>query len=839
MVSYLSIALPLPVQKVFTYRYEYDRNPASLLGCRALVPFGKRILTGVIVGLGEPVQGMKDIIEILDETPFFTEQMLQLTRKMADYYLCSWGEALKGGIPRGMTPQSVMHVELIHRPSPEELRSMQKRAPKRAALLGLLMDHSGPLTEVYLEKMLKTGSVSDQLDALENAGVILTKRNIAPSAKPRMQSMIYVSDVLMNNHLALKELLNHLDKASPKQAAILSHVYLHQQTHGSGLPINEVKATLNLQSTSPIQTLCSKEILIQKKEEYSPDSSDVRDSLARRDESLLTMTMEQQHAHAMIHSALYGKETKTFLLHGITGSGKTLVYIQAIRSALSLDKDCLLLVPEISLTPQLVDRFSATFGDLIAVLHSKMTNQERYEHWRKIRSGKARIVIGARSALFAPFRDQRLGLIIVDEEHESSYKQEAPAPRYNARDFAVVRGAIEQVVTILGSATPSMESMYNAQQGKYHYLHIPSRADGATLPKIECIDIREHRKRGTMQGSFSEELLQSLIHRVIKKEGTILFHNRRGFARFQECLDCGHIPMCKHCSVSLTLHKHSGMVRCHYCGYSEKSLHSCSVCGGSDIKEAGTGTQKVEEELQELLASRGIHAQIARMDLDSTSKKGEHRRLLTAFAKKEIHILIGTQMVAKGLDFPHVSLVGIVDADHQLFMPDFRSSERTFQLMTQVAGRAGRTGALQGEVLLQTSHPEHQSIIAALMGSYELLYNDELQIRKDADYPPFSRIVTIETTGPDEYAVHEAIQTIVTLLPTKGVPYQMLGPTIPFIAKLKSHYRRILVLKGNKHDDPSGEIMRRYLRKAMHAYAEHHAKNSVKITIDVDAYHSI
>ncbi|MFN5176716.1 MAG: primosomal protein N' [Ignavibacteria bacterium] len=839
MVSYLSIALPLPVQKVFTYRYEYDRNPASLLGCRALVPFGKRILTGVIVGLGEPVQGMKDIIEILDETPFFTEQMLQLTRKMADYYLCSWGEALKAGIPRGMTPQSVMHVELTNRPTPDELRSMQKRAPKRAALLGLLMDHSGPLTEVYLEKMLKTGSVSDQLDALENAGVILTKRNIEPSSKPRMQSMLYVSDALMSNHDTLKELLNHLDTASPKQAAILSHVYLHQHVHHSGLPVNAVKTSLNLQSSSAIQTLCTKGILIQKKEEFIPESSDVKDSLARRDESLLTMTMEQQHAHAMIHSALHAKETKTFLLHGITGSGKTLVYIQAIRSALSLDKDCLLLVPEISLTPQLVDRFSATFGDLIAVLHSKMTNQERYEHWRKIRSGKARIVIGARSALFAPFRDQRLGLIIVDEEHESSYKQEAPAPRYNARDFAVVRGAIEQVVTILGSATPSMESMYNAQQGKYHYLHIPSRADGAILPKIDCIDIREHRKRGTMQGSFSEELLQSIIHRVIKKEGTILFHNRRGFARFQECLDCGHIPMCKHCSVSLTLHKNSGMVRCHYCGYAEKSLNSCTVCGGTDIKEAGTGTQKVEEELQELLSSRGIHAHMARMDLDSTSKKGEHRRLLTAFAKKEIDILIGTQMVAKGLDFPHVSLVGIVDADHQLFMPDFRSSERTFQLLTQVAGRAGRTGALQGEVLLQTSHPEHQSIIASLTGSYELLYNDELQIRKEANYPPFSRIVTIETAGPDEYAVHEAIQKIASLLPTVGAPYQLLGPTIPFIAKLKSHYRRILVLKGNKHEDPSGELMRRNLRKAMHVYAEQHAKNSVKITIDVDAHHSI
>lgn len=839
MVTYLSIALPLPVQKVFTYRYEYDQNPTNLIGSRALVPFGRRILTGIIVDLGQPVQGMKDIIEILDETPFFTESMLLLTKRMSEYYMCSWGEALKAGIPRGMTPQSVMHVDLLIRPTHEELLAMKKKAPKRAALLEILLDHSGPLTEVYLEKMLKTGSVSDQLDALENAGVISTRRNVERSAKPRLRTMLHVSDTLMNDENTLKSVLHELDNSSPKQAAILSHVYLHQTLHGTGLQIQDVKEYMKLASSSPINTLCSKQLLIQTKEEYIPALNEVKDSLARRDESLLSMTSEQQHAHSMIHSAIHAKEHKTFLLHGITGSGKTLVYIQAIRSALALDKDCLLLVPEISLTPQLVDRFAATFGDSIAVLHSRMTNQERYEHWRKIRNGGARIVIGARSALFAPFRKGRLGLIIVDEEHESSYKQEAPAPRYNARDFAVVRGSIEQIVTILGSATPSMESMYNAQQGKYQYLQISSRADGASLPKIRCIDMREHRKKRTMHGAFSEDLLQAIINRIIKKEGIILFHNRRGFARFQECLDCGHIPMCKHCSVALTLHKHTGMVRCHYCGYAEKSMHTCLICGGTDIKEAGTGTQKVEEELQDLLMNRGIKANIARMDLDTTAKKGEHRRLLTDFSKNEINVLIGTQMVAKGLDFPHVSLVGIIDADHQLFMPDFRSSERTFQLLTQVAGRAGRTGALQGEVLLQTSHPEHQSIIASLSGKYELLYNDELHIRKDAMYPPFIRIVSIECTGADEYAVHQAMQTIASLIPTEHVPFSVLGPSIPFIAKLKSQYRRILIVKGNKQEDPSGEILRRHLKKAMNVYAENHAKQSVKITLDIDAYHSV
>lgn len=839
MISYVSIALPLPVQKVFTYRHEHDAHPSSFIGCRALVPFGKRILTGVIVDLGQPVQGMKDIIEIIDDHPFFTQSMLRLTKKMSEYYLCSWGEALKAGIPRGMTPQSVMHVELLMKIEQQDLTKMKKKAPKRAALLEVLMNHSGPLTEVYLEKMLKTGTVSDQLDALEHAGVIRTMRNFDQGTKPRLQSMVYVHPDIFENEQKLREILTVLDEKYPKQASVLSHVFLQQQRTGKGIALALLKDDLQLQSQSSIHTLSANGILLIKKEESIVVPEKIKDSLAHRDESLLNMTLEQQHAHALIHEALHEKQAKTFLLHGITGSGKTLVYIQAIRTALALDKDCLLLVPEISLTPQLVDRFTATFGDQIAVLHSKMTNHERYEHWRTIRSGNARIVIGARSALFAPFREGRLGLIIVDEEHESSYKQEAPSPRYNARDFAVVRGNIENVVTILGSATPSMESMFNAQHGKYHYLHISSRADGAKLPELQLIDIREHRKSGTLHGAFSEELLQAIIQRVIKKEGVILFHNRRGFARFQECPDCGHIPMCKHCSVSLTLHKHSGMLKCHYCGYAERSMHSCSVCGGTEIKEPGTGTQKVEEELNELLIARGLKVVIERMDLDTTARKGEHRRILTAFSKKEIDILIGTQMVAKGLDFPHVSMVGIVDADHQLFMPDFRSSERTFQLLTQVAGRAGRSGQLQGKVLLQTSHPDHQAILATMTGSYELFYNDELQSRKDALYPPYTRIVTIECTGPDEYAVHDSATIITQLLPTKGQPFILLGPSIPFIAKLKGQFRRVIVLKGNKHEDPSGEVLRMILKKAMHMYAEHHAKQSVKVTLDIDAYGSV
>jgi primosomal protein N' (replication factor Y) len=321
MISYLSIALPIPVQKVFTYRYEHEMSPSDLIGCRALVPFGKRILTGVIVELGQPVQGMKDIIEVIDDTPFFTQSMLRLTKKMSEYYMCSWGEALKAGIPRGMTPQSVMHVELLTRIDPQELTVMKKRAPKRAALLEVLLSHSGPLTEVYLEKMLKTGTISDQLDALENAGVIKTTRNLEQGSKPRLQSMIYVNPEFMQDDQKLRDILHSLDEKYPKQASVFSHVYLQQKRTGNGIAISKVKEDLQLQSQSPINTLIANGILISKKVEFVPEPESIKDSLAQRDESLLNMTLEQKHAHAMIHEALHEVQAKTFLLHGITGSG--------------------------------------------------------------------------------------------------------------------------------------------------------------------------------------------------------------------------------------------------------------------------------------------------------------------------------------------------------------------------------------------------------------------------------------------------------------------------------------------------------------------------------------
>ena len=843
MITFLTIALPLPVHKLFTYKYEHtDKDSKNFIGCRALLPFGKRIMTGIIVksDVNIPeIKGIKSIIEILDDMPIFSDSMLELTKRMSDYYFCSWGETLKAALPQGMTPKSVMSISLLYTPTSSELEEMEKKAPKRAALLHTLISHQGPLTVVYLERILKTGSVADQLDALERSHIIVCEHSIQKSHKARTQKAISLEESLLHDHNKLREALDVLDTKHPKQSALLSHIYIQTSHSTHPLLLHKVLEETSL-SQSIVQSLLKKKFITIKDIE-APLVFDEQQSysLASRDESKLGLTVEQQHAHVHIVQALKDAEHKTFLLHGITGSGKTLVYIQAIKSAIAYGKNCLLLLPEIALTPQLTDRFKAVFGGEIAILHSKMSAAERYGHWRRIQNGKAKIVIGARSALFAPFPSRSLGLIIVDEEHEPSYKQESPAPRYNARDSAVMRAAIEKAVIVLGSATPSMESMFNAQQGKYHYLQIQSRADGAHMPTIHCIDIKQQRKQRAMMGNFSMELLTAIMQRLAQKQGVILFHNRRGFARFQECIDCGAIPMCKHCSISLTLHKSANMLKCHYCGYAQPALKICSICGGTDIKETGSGTQKIEEELQETLLQMGYTACIQRMDLDTTTQKGSHRKILEDFHRGIIDILIGTQMVAKGLDFARVTLVGIIDADQQLFMPDFRASERTFQLITQVAGRAGRSGEYPGEVLLQTAQPYHQTIIAALTNNYETFYSDELQIRKDTFFPPFSRLIRIEFSGIDEQRVHESSQHFNAVLPSLPEIYEKLGPITPLIARLRSHYRKIILLKSNKLADPSGERVRHAIRFAYHHYQEKYANPNIKLIIDIDTFDAV
>lgn len=835
MPTFVNIALPIPTPRQFTYAVPDAMRQPQLVGVRALVPFGKRTLTGVIVEANVPgIPQAKEILELLDAEPVFRPSLLKFTHWVAEYYMTSWGDTLRAALPVGMSPESIMRVHTSATITEEELAEMDKKAPRRAELLRELLRHEGDITVGYLEKLLNATSLASQLEALERMGYIERVRTVEADIKPKTQKAISMAADLIDDTETFRQVLDELDASAPKQALLLSHVFIHQ-THHPEQPLLMADALRDTHvSSSAVKALVEKGLLQEYETEIFRGETVTEDSLLQRDESNVVYTIEQQHVIDKLNEAIDHGTFKPFLVHGVTGSGKTLIYIEAIRRVLSKGKTALLLVPEIALTPQLIDRFRAFFGKDFAVFHSRMSAGERYDAWRAARNGDVHMVLGTRSAIFAPL--DNVGLIIVDEEHESSYKQDAPTPRYNARDCAIVRGSAENAVVLLGSATPSLESMYNARSGKYHLLEITKRADNAQLPSISVIDIIDERKKRRMKGPFSQTLLDAIADRLRKKEGIILFHNRRGFASRLECTECGNIPMCPHCSVALTFHKYFDNLRCHYCGYSTKAPHSCPECGSLELRDVGTGTQRIEDELHEELQKMGLTAEIQRMDLDTTARKGTHRAMLGKFSRGETDILLGTQMVTKGLDFARVTLVGVVNADIQLYLPDFRASERTFQLLTQVSGRAGRSSQFAGEVIIQTTHSRHQAILATITSSYDLFYNDELQQRKDALYPPFTRFCLIEFTGKNEETVHQQAHYFAHFLPSQHKAFIKLGPAIPSIARLRSEHRRIIVLKNLKHIDPSGSLLREALHNAFAAYTQHHPSKAVSIKVDIDSF---
>lgn len=458
-----------------------------------------------------------------------------------------------------------------------------------------------------------------------------------------------------------------------------------------------------------------------------------------------------------------------------------------------------------------------------------MSPGERYDGWRRAASGGCDVVIGARSALFAPLRD--IGIIVVDEEHEGSYKQYDAQPRYHARDAAIVRAQIAGAVAVLGSATPSIESYFNAERGKYTLLELPERVDNAREPKVVVVDTVTARRQNLMRGTLSVRLISEIRARIQRKEGVILLQNRRGFATRLECMACSHTPMCPHCAVTLTYHKRKEELHCHYCGYIRAAEKTCELCGNHDLRQPGVGTQKVEEELEAEIPE----ARVIRMDLDTTSRKGAHRAILSAFAHGEIDVLVGTQMVAKGLDFSRVSLVGVISADTQLLLPDFRATERTYQLLTQVSGRAGRRSEVEGEVVIQTGHPDHMAIRASFAKDYMAMYNEELATRRELNYPPFSRFIVIEFRGEDQRETENHARYLRTLLPEESDIMEVNGPTAALIWKLRNQFRYQIVIKNSRTTDPGGKRFYEIFSDAGDRYHSHYGRSDVQMVIDVDA----
>ncbi len=842
MDEFVQVALPVPLFKSFTYSVPEELRPRMARGVRVLVPFGRRTLTGfVLEGLDRcDLQKVRPILDVLDDTPIFSEPMLRFAAWMSGYYIAPMGDTLRSMLPQGMMRESAERVMLAPLDIAGVLPELRRSAPRQAAILTALADHPRGVAVSFLRRKVGADRLHAQLAALEAKGFIVRSTTTSRGASAKLVRGVRIAQTLVDDEDGLKALFDHLDSTAPKQAALMSLLYTHSERNPSAYVYASELLKAASASDSALKALRDRgaveidQVPMSREEVLSErtgdgDDTDIAESMIEAGQRRIVPNRDQSIAVAEITAAVDAREFRTFLLHGVTGSGKTQVYIEAIKHVVAGGRRAILLVPEIALTLQLVERFVSVFGDRVAVLHSRLSDGERFDAWRRAAAGGCDVVIGARSALFAPLRD--VGIIVVDEEHDASYKQYDAQPRYNARDAAIMRASIEGAVAVLGSATPSVESYYNAELGKYRLLSLPRRVDDAQEPGIVIVDTVTARRQNLMRGSLSVRLISDIKRTLALKKGVILFQNRRGFASRLECTSCGHSPMCPHCAVTLTFHKRLDELRCHYCGFARRAERVCEVCGNHDLRQPGIGTQKVEEELIEQLPD----ARIQRMDLDTTTRRGSHRRILAAFGRGDVDVLLGTQMVAKGLDFSRVSLVGVVSADTQLLLPDFRASERTFQLLTQVAGRAGRRGGMKGEVIIQTSHPNHPAVLAAFAKDYRQMYLQELQTRRELDYPPFARFIVLEFRSEDQREAEAHAHAFRRLLPEEHPAFAVLGPTQALIWKLRNYYRHQIVFKNHRSKDPSGRQFTATFMDALDRYRSEHGTSSVQLIIDVDA----
>lgn len=811
----------------FDYRVPEHLREWIMVGSRVGVPFGSRVLQGFVVALrdqteADPVK-LRDIKQVPDLEPPLTEELVGLASWISRTYLCHEITALQAMIPGALKAKYERQVqwnELLERelendpllmlPQTQEImRFMRDR--KSITLDGLL--ERFPNQSGLIKEWMKSGLIAEE-QVIKDRLAKKTALTVFPPEQP--------------------EKLSEAWNAIPAQAKRQKDVVAFLREHPQPIRLTELMLKLDV-GAGTVKSLAEKGWIVLREVEVLRDPYAAR-HFART--TPLALTEEQEQSYVPIRNAVLESRHEVFLLHGVTGSGKTEVYLQSIQQCLDLGKEAIVLVPEISLTPQMVERFKGRFGDDVAVLHSRLSQGERYDEWRKIIAKQVKVVIGARSAIFAPFRS--IGLIIIDEEHESSYKQEE-SPKYHARDVAIERAKRHQAAVVLGSATPSLESYYEATEGKsFSLLRMDARVQGRAMPPVEIVDMREELKEGN-RSMFSRSLHQAVSERLERQEQAVILLNRRGYSTFVMCRTCGHTLMCPHCDITLTYHQNSGMVRCHYCGYAERQPHECPSCGSSHIRYFGTGTQKVEEELARLFP--GIR--VIRMDVDTTSEKGAHEKLLGQFRNKQADVLLGTQMVAKGLDFPDVTLVGVITADTVLNLPDFRSAERTFQLLTQVAGRAGRHEK-PGEVVVQTYTPEHYAVITSSRHDYADFVATELAARERSGYPPYCRLALITLSHEQIPLLVRTSESLVRRLKElrdqMGIPgfaqtagqvklaaLDVLGPVASPVPRIKDRYRFQCMVKY-RGEAPAAQLIMR----AVESFDDLCRQEKLTLSVDVD-----
>ncbi|MGB7210731.1 MAG: primosomal protein N' [Pyrinomonadaceae bacterium] len=777
------MALPLPLRRTFTYRIPVGFRDAIRPGSRLLVPFGKRVLTGYVVDLSEELDpelgiedsAVKDAVELLDETPLLTSEILKLTQWVADYYASSWGDILKASLPAGINTASEKIISIAEK-GRADLTQAAAKPSLRQEIMAFLAEN-GETSQRHLEKQFGESKTKRALTELLASGSVDGRvRSVSVKVKAKLRKAV---------RLVSSEPEGEQKPLTDAQQNILNTLAEHK----GEMMFLDLLEKANV-GASPVNTLAKRGFI----EIFATEV--LRDPLANTELpglQDLKLNAEQKFALDEILKGLDSKEYRGFLLHGITGSGKTEVYIRAMRHALDRGKSALMLVPEIALTPIFSRRLRAIFGDQVAILHSNLSPGERFDEWRRIRSGDARVVIGTRSAVFAPLED--IGIVIVDEEHDASYRQH-DAPFYNARDAGVMRANLAGATILLGSATPSLESFQNARTGKYQYLQLQNRIENRPLAKAELIDMREVFRQSGKDVTLSPQLIKAIEETHAKGEQSIILLNRRGFSQFVLCRTCGESLRCKNCDITLTYHKSDAKLVCHYCSHRVGVPKKCPFCQSDFLYFIGQGT----EQLETMLDKRFPGLSIARIDRDTMSKRGEMAKILTGFDRGEIDMLVGTQMLAKGHDFHNVTLVGVISVDTGLGLPDFRSAERTFQLITQVAGRAGR-GNLQGRVLIQTYYPEHYALRHAVKQDFEGFFAEEIRYRERLNYPPFVALASILIKHVDLGIASKNAQILKDCLDgaNKEKACRILGVASASLSRLKGEHRlQILVKSANR-----------------------------------------
>jgi len=812
---FIEVILPLAISKTYTYRVPQELVDDIEIGKRVVVQFGRsKIYTAIICLITETPPALyeaKYIIDILDNEPIVNGNQLKLWQWMSDYYLCHLGEVMQAALPSALKLASETRIVL------NTFEEIDKSilSDKEFLIVDALELHP-ELSVSDISKLLGQKTVFPLLRALFEKNVIIISEEITEKFKPRKKAFIILNPQYLESENR-KALFEVLERAPKQLEVLLAYFKLEkQQNEISKADLLEASGT----SSAILKALIDKDIFVQEDKVISRlTSEDLED--------LHDFVLNEAQVQALQQTEDLLDEKGVVLLYGETSSGKTQIYIRLIEQMLLKEEQTLYLLPEIALTTQVIERLRAHFGGQIGVYHSKFNDNERAEVWQKVLKGEYKIILGARSSIFLPFKN--LGLIIVDEEHESSYKQYDPAPRYHARDTAIYLAHLHQAKIVLGSATPSMESFYNAKIKKYGLVTLKGRFGGVKSPLIEVVSISEETKKKTMQSHFTSVLIKEIKEALERKEQVILFQNRRGYTPVLLCTTCGYTPKCVNCDVSLTFHKSSAKLHCHYCGYKQDIVSACPACGSTRIEQKGFGTEKIEDELQRIFEN----ARIARMDLDSTRTRNSFQVLLNDFEEGKIDILVGTQMVAKGLDFGNVTTIGIISADSMLNYPDFRAFERSYQMLAQVSGRAGRREK-QGKVIIQAYDTSHRIIGQVIKNDYEGMFDTEILERRNFHYPPLYRLIQLDVKHKDLSKLIFIANSLAKIL-RSNFGNRVLGPEAPMISRIRNYYIQTILIKVER-EGVSIQKIKEALQQILIQFDSQPNNKGVYMHIDVDPY---